>query len=70
MYRVWQDTKLPVLQPAAKPVLIAGAGRPRTCWSEFSRADSLWRAVGLLDDDPALKGRQLHGVPVVGACTS
>ena len=68
LYRAWKDGQL--LGPRqldAEPVLVLGAGAAAaTLLRELSR-DFRWRVVGLLDDDPAKAGRQVHGVSVLGS---
>lgn len=51
-----------------RPVLILGAGRAgEQILREMLRNESLGLApVGFLDDDPAKRGRSVHGVPVLG----
>lgn len=50
-----------------KPVLVLGAGGAgATLARELSRS-SQWRLVGLLDDDPAKRGREVYGHKVLGA---
>jgi sugar O-acyltransferase (sialic acid O-acetyltransferase NeuD family) len=34
----------------------------------INRVKPTWRVAGLLDDDPGLHGRLIHGVPVIGPC--
>ncbi len=67
-YRAWKEHRLAaVLAPEATPVLVAGAGSAADfLLREFQRNPSKWRAVGLVDDDPAKRGRQVQGVPVLG----
>ncbi|MBI4294359.1 MAG: polysaccharide biosynthesis protein [Betaproteobacteria bacterium] len=52
---------------SGEPVLVIGAGDTTfNLLKEISRG-SEWRAVGILDDDPAWQGRVLSGVRVIGA---
>jgi FlaA1/EpsC-like NDP-sugar epimerase len=68
-YRAWKEHRLvAVLAPDATPVLIAGAGSAADfLLRELQRNPGKWRAVGLLDDDSAKKGRHVQGVPVLGS---
>ena len=56
----------------ATPLLIAGAGGFAREALELVRAvnrvEPAWDAIGLLDDDERLLGRQIHGVAVIGPC--
>ncbi len=54
-----------------KRVLIVGAGEAgRMLVREIAaRADAEYAPVGMLDDDPALAGTHVDGVPVLGACS-
>jgi FlaA1/EpsC-like NDP-sugar epimerase len=47
-------------------VLVLGAGRAGEALARDLRRDSQYRAVGFLDDNPALRGAKLHGIPVLG----
>ncbi|MDP9622775.1 UNVERIFIED_ORG: FlaA1/EpsC-like NDP-sugar epimerase [Burkholderia cepacia] len=50
-----------------KPVLVLGAGTAGASLArELSRSGE-WRLVGLLDDDPAKRGREIYGYKVLGA---
>lgn len=50
-----------------KPVIVLGAGSAgATLARELSRSGE-WRMVGLLDDDPAKRGREIYGHKVLGA---
>jgi FlaA1/EpsC-like NDP-sugar epimerase len=50
------------------PVLLLGAGDAAEQFIRSTRSDSecLYRVVGVLDDNPAVQGRSIHGVPVLG----
>src|SRR5579885_2802569 len=66
-YRYWKDSRFDLLRSVpARRVLVLGAGRAgETLLRELAREDR-YRPVGLLDDDPALRGAKVHGVPVLG----
>ena len=66
-YRAWKDHRLGLTLVDAQPVIVLGAGAAADMLlRELSRAGSPWRVAGLLDDDPNLRGRHLHGVPILG----
>lgn len=56
------------------PLLLIGAGGFARETIELVRAINreapTWEVVGLLDDDPELHGREILGVPVLGACAA
>lgn len=55
-----------------KPLILIGAGGFARETIELVRAinreEPAWGPIGLLDDDPELRGRELLGVPVLGPC--
>ena len=67
-YRVWKEQRLRnVLGAPGRPVVILGAGDAAAdLLKNLARAGD-WRVLGLLDDDPAKRGRQIQGVNVLGA---
>ena len=66
-YRAWKDHRLGLTPADTQPVIVLGAGLAAdTLLRELFRTGGPWRVAGLLDDDPALKGRHLHGIPVLG----
>ena len=67
-YRFWKDSKLPQTTPASglKRVLILGAGRSGALLERELRARGGFEIAGFLDDDPRLRGAQVHGVGVLG----
>lgn len=66
-YRSWKDGHLLSLgELGSNRVLVLGAGAAGASLLRSLNAHSEWRVVGLLDDDPAKRGRQLHGVPILG----
>ncbi len=70
-YRAWKDGHLlPNMSADAKPVLVLGAGDAASMLLRDLANSSDWRAVGLLDDDPDKRGREIHGVEVLGALES
>jgi len=67
-YRAWREGRLGSLmaKPQASPVLVLGAGMAAAALVKELAANPQWRVVGLLDDDPAKRGAELVGVPVLG----
>ena len=66
-YRIWKERRprSPLAAPG-KPVVILGAGDAAAdLLKNLARAGD-WRVLGLFDDDPAKRGRQIHGVKVLG----
>jgi FlaA1/EpsC-like NDP-sugar epimerase len=67
LYRAWKDGHLiSPRQLDAEPVIVMGAGAACAALLRDHAASQRWRAVGLLDDDPAKLRLQLHGVSVLG----
>ena len=50
----------------SKPILVVGAGEAAARLLRDLEAKGEWRAVGLLDDDPAKRGGAIRGVKVLG----
>src|SRR6478735_3686960 len=70
-YRIWKEHRL--YSPFAalgEPVLIVGAGEAGARLTNEMARSRQWRVVGLVDDDPAKRGRLLHGVSVLGPISS
>jgi FlaA1/EpsC-like NDP-sugar epimerase len=67
MYRFWKDSRYGAA-PRVVPrrVLILGAGRAGETLVRDLRREERYRPVGFLDDNRALRGAKLHGVPVLG----
>ena len=67
-YRVWKEHRLAplVAHPRRSRCWSSAPATPRALLKELERSRQ-WRVVGLLDDDPAKRGRQLRGVAVLGA---
>ena len=67
LYRAWKDGHL--LSPRrfdAEPVIVMGAGSAGSALLRDMATSRRWRAVGLLDDDPAKLRLQVQGVSVLG----
>ncbi|MEQ8352780.1 MAG: nucleoside-diphosphate sugar epimerase/dehydratase [Leptospiraceae bacterium] len=64
-YRIFRDSLRP---GTANKAIIIGAGRAgEQLFREFKNNPALnMGVVGFIDDEPALKGKYLHGVPVFG----
>ncbi|BAO31114.1 polysaccharide biosynthesis protein [Sulfuritalea hydrogenivorans] len=71
LYRAWRDGQL--VSPRrfnAEPVIVMGAGGAGAALLRDLAGSQRWRAVGLLDDDPAKLRLQLQGVSVLGQLDS
>jgi FlaA1/EpsC-like NDP-sugar epimerase len=66
-YRGWKERTLASLLPEKRePVFVIGAEEAGiNLIRELARSPQ-WRVTGVLDDDPVKRGRQLHGVNVLG----
>ena len=67
-YRAWKEHSLiRVLEPAAVPVLVAGAGNSANALlRELHRHAGRWRVLGLFDDSEFRIGRSIQGIRVLG----
>jgi FlaA1/EpsC-like NDP-sugar epimerase len=66
-YRAWKERSLyGNIHLTGEPVLVIGAGDVTVNLLRELERSSQWRAVGILDDDPAWHGRVLLGVRVLG----
>jgi len=67
-YRAWKERRVSgLLTRGGQPVIILGAGDAAVALvKELSRSDR-WRVMGLLDDNPAKRGRLLQGISVLGS---
>jgi FlaA1/EpsC-like NDP-sugar epimerase len=66
-YRAWKEGRLlgVVQHPAAKPVLVLGAGVAAAALLKDLANSGEWRPVGLLDDDPRKHGRAIERVKIL-----
>lgn len=67
VYRSWKEHRL--YGPArmrGQPVLVLGAGEAADSLLREMQRSGHWYAVALVDDNPAKRGRRLHGLPVAG----
>jgi len=66
-YRAWKEGRLGALgRNQGVPILILGGGDAASTLIRELAARGRWRAVALLDDNDARRGRQIYGVPVRG----
>ncbi len=66
-YRVWKEHRLySPLAALGEPVLILGAGEAGARLTKELSQSRQWRIVGLLDDNPAVQGRLLRNISVLG----
>jgi FlaA1/EpsC-like NDP-sugar epimerase len=66
-YRVWKERRQRDAQGGrGKPAIILGAGDAAADLLKNLARASDWRVVGLLDDNPAKRGREIQGVSVLG----
>ena len=66
-YRAWKERLLyGTVHFAGEPVLVIGAGDVTVNLLRELERSTQWRAVGILEDDPAWQGQVLHGVRVLG----
>lgn len=67
LYRLWKDHRQASYKGDAQRVLVLGAGRTAETLLRDLRSDGRYQPVGLLDDERALKGAKVQGVPVLGS---
>ncbi|MEP6882481.1 MAG: nucleoside-diphosphate sugar epimerase/dehydratase [Dokdonella sp.] len=66
-YRYWKDNRLDFLSRSpAMRVLVLGAGRAGDTLVRGLIRESRYQLVGMLDDNPQIRGARIHGVPVLG----
>ncbi|MEO8011019.1 MAG: nucleoside-diphosphate sugar epimerase/dehydratase [Dokdonella sp.] len=66
-YRYWKDSRLDFLSKSpAMRVLVLGAGRAGDTLVRDLVRENRYRPVGILDDNPQIRGARIHGVPVLG----
>ena len=67
LYRFWKDSRYDAQhREPAKRVLVLGAGRAGEALVRELRRENRYSPVGFLDDNRALRGAKVHGVPVLG----
>src|SRR5438445_4258173 len=66
-YRYWKDSRFDLARGVPpKRVLVLGAGRAGETLIRELLHENRYRPVGILDDNTALRGAKVHGVPVLG----
>ncbi len=66
-YRAWKDGNFLSLGiGGGRPAIIMGAGEAAVSLLRELMRGREWRVVGLLDDNPAMAGRQINGVRICG----
>ena len=66
-YRAWKERRVAGLLAAERePVLVLGSGEAAVNLIKDLARSAQWRVIGVLDDDAAMIGRQIHGVNVLG----
>jgi FlaA1/EpsC-like NDP-sugar epimerase len=66
-YRFWRDSRIDLFQSTpSKRVLVVGADRAGEALSRDLRRDSRYSVIGFVDDNPALRGARINGIPVLG----
>ena len=66
-YRYWKDSRIDLVSNVpARRVLVLGAGRAGEALLRELAHENRYRPVGVLDDNIALRGAKVHGVPVLG----
>lgn len=67
LYRHWKDSRSDVRRTRPRQrVLVLGAGRAGEALIRDVKREGLYDPVGLLDDNRALRGAKVHGVPLLG----
>ncbi len=67
-YRYWKDNRLDFISRSpVMRVLVLGAGRAGDALVRDLLRENRYRPVGILDDNPQIRGARIHGVPVLGA---
>lgn len=68
-YRMRKEQRGAVLSSQREPVLVLGAGEAGASLIAELALSREWRVVGLLDDDRLKRGREIHGVKILGPLT-
>jgi FlaA1/EpsC-like NDP-sugar epimerase len=66
-YRAWKEGHLSRLGSTGRRVVVLGAGAAAANLLKNLGRNEEWNFVGLLDDDPAKRNREIQGVKVLGA---
>lgn len=68
VYRAWKEGRVGTIRKEeGVPMLILGGGDSADALIRELHGKHKWNPVGLLDDNAARQGRQIHGVPVRGS---
>src|SRR6185436_15153233 len=66
-YRAWKERRLHRRMPQERePIFVLGADQAAVNLVKELAQSTQWRVVGMLDEDGAKVGRQVHGVNVLG----
>jgi FlaA1/EpsC-like NDP-sugar epimerase len=67
-YRAWKERRLALPAAAGRePVVVLGATDAAANLVKDLARSPQWRVIGIFDDNPGHRGRQIHGVTVRGA---
>src|SRR4051812_43501640 len=67
LYRAWKERNIRTLgKMYAQPVIVLGAGDTAVALLKDLAHSKEWRVIGMLDDDPLKRGRQILGATVLG----
>jgi FlaA1/EpsC-like NDP-sugar epimerase len=67
LYRLWKNQRQATRHADATRVLIVGASQVAEIFLRDLQTRKRYQAIGILDDDPTLKGRMFFGTKVLGA---
>lgn len=66
-YRAWKERRLGLpVATGREPVVILGSADTSASLAKDLARSTQWQVIGIFDDNPNLRGRQLHGVTVHG----
>ncbi len=67
LYRTWKEFRMyGGLRAQGQPVLVLGGGEAAVNLVRDLSRSAEWRVVGVLDDTPGHRGREIHGCEVLG----
>jgi FlaA1/EpsC-like NDP-sugar epimerase len=67
LYRAWKERNIHTLgKMYAQPVIVLGAGDTAVALLKDLAHSEEWRVIGMLDDDPLKRGKQILGATVLG----
>ena len=67
LYRAWRESKQPRETGQRRRLFVLGTGDPGARLLSELAASPQWQVVGAFDDRRETHGREIHGVPVLGA---